>query len=131
MPEPGNGFYFGSRLSKNENLAQWRPPRAFVRHAELVRVDAHAGDAGHSEVEGRHGVAQLPREGQDETAQACVRVARYTRTAGNLPAGSRCAQLALQLLQLYAFNRQLMCTLLSSMRGTKGQEPAGWGCQCD
>ena len=60
-------------------------PRAFVRHAELMCVHAHAGDTGNGEVEGRHAVAQLPRERQHKATKARIRVAGYPGTAGNLP----------------------------------------------
>ena len=50
---------------------------ALVSHAELVAIDAHAGHARHREVERRDAVAQIPRKGEDEAAQACVHVAGH------------------------------------------------------
>ena len=55
-----------------------------VRHAKLVRVHAHAAHAGHRKVEGRHCMAQLPCEGQHETAQAGIHVAPYARPPRDL-----------------------------------------------
>ena len=62
-----------------------------VRHAEFVRVHAHAAHAGHRKVKGRHRMAQLPREGQHETAQAGIHVAPYARAARDLRQRACCA----------------------------------------
>jgi len=59
-----------------------------VRHAELVRVDAHAAHARHRKVERRHRPAQLPCKGQNKASEACVYVTPDARAARHLRRGA-------------------------------------------